>query len=139
MMRSNEHQTAPQALPRASALSGRTGPESEAPGPLHPAPSNAPCPGRPQVGDKLPSVQLDELGNDGPSKVSLEEVFKGKKGVLFGVPGAYTPGCSKTCVCPCPAACRFPVARCSPCAGHAALSRVTHCSSCAGHARLSRI
>ncbi|XP_028916999.1 peroxiredoxin-5, mitochondrial [Ornithorhynchus anatinus] len=47
-----------------------------------------------KVGDKLPSVELFEE-NPG-NKVNLEELFKGKKGVLFGVPGAFTPGCSKT-------------------------------------------
>ncbi len=30
------------------------------------------------------------------NKVSLEEVCAGKKVVIFGVPGAFTPGCSKT-------------------------------------------
>lgn len=31
--------------------------------------------------------------------VSLKELFAGKKGVLFGVPGAFTPGCSKVGGC----------------------------------------
>ncbi len=30
------------------------------------------------------------------NKVNLEEVCAGKKVVIFGVPGAFTPGCSKT-------------------------------------------
>lgn len=47
-----------------------------------------------KVGDKLPSATLHE-GNPGNS-VDPAELFKGKKGVLFAVPGAYTPGCSKT-------------------------------------------
>ncbi|KAL6045852.1 hypothetical protein STEG23_024356 [Scotinomys teguina] len=47
-----------------------------------------------KVGDSLPSVEVFE-GEPG-KKVNLAELFKGKKGVLFGVPGAFTPGCSKT-------------------------------------------
>ncbi len=33
-------------------------------------------------------------GNPG-NKVSVSELVKGKKVVFFGVPGAFTPGCSK--------------------------------------------
>ncbi|XP_010955382.1 peroxiredoxin-5, mitochondrial [Camelus dromedarius] len=47
-----------------------------------------------KVGDAIPSVVVFE-GEPG-NKVNLAELFKGKKGVLFGVPGAFTPGCSKT-------------------------------------------
>ncbi|KAF6105681.1 peroxiredoxin 5 [Phyllostomus discolor] len=47
-----------------------------------------------KVGDAIPSVVVFE-GQPG-NKVDLAELFKGKKGVLFGVPGAFTPGCSKT-------------------------------------------
>uniref|UniRef100_A0A2K6G3Y7 thioredoxin-dependent peroxiredoxin n=1 Tax=Propithecus coquereli TaxID=379532 RepID=A0A2K6G3Y7_PROCO len=46
-----------------------------------------------KVGDAIPSVEVFE-GEPG-NKVNLAELFKGKKGVLFGVPGAFTPGCSK--------------------------------------------
>ncbi|KAF6105683.1 peroxiredoxin 5 [Phyllostomus discolor] len=46
-----------------------------------------------KVGDAIPSVVVFE-GQPG-NKVDLAELFKGKKGVLFGVPGAFTPGCSK--------------------------------------------
>ncbi|XP_059574546.1 peroxiredoxin-5, mitochondrial [Alligator mississippiensis] len=47
-----------------------------------------------QVGDRLPSVEVFE--GDPDTKVNLATLFQGKKGVLFGVPGAFTPGCSKT-------------------------------------------
>jgi 2-Cys peroxiredoxin 5 len=48
-----------------------------------------------KVGDKLPSVNLFE-GNPG-TKVNIADLFAGvKKGVIFAVPGAFTPGCSKT-------------------------------------------
>ena len=46
-----------------------------------------------QPGDKVPSVELFE--NTPKEKVNLAELFAGKKGVLFAVPGAFTPGCSK--------------------------------------------
>uniref|UniRef100_A0A8C9ZVV4 Peroxiredoxin-5 n=1 Tax=Sander lucioperca TaxID=283035 RepID=A0A8C9ZVV4_SANLU len=47
-----------------------------------------------QVGEHLPAVEVQE-GEPG-NKVSMDQLFKGKKGVLFAVPGAFTPGCSKT-------------------------------------------
>lgn len=47
-----------------------------------------------QVGEKVPSATLYELGNDGPAPVTTDELFKGKKVVVFAVPGAFTPTCS---------------------------------------------
>ena len=46
------------------------------------------------VGDKIPSVDLYEMTADGPSGVSSEECFAGRKIVLFALPGAFTPTCS---------------------------------------------
>ncbi|CAB1316113.1 unnamed protein product [Coregonus sp. 'balchen'] len=46
-----------------------------------------------KVGEKLPAVEVHE--NEPGNKVSMDQLFKGKKGVLFAVPGAFTPGCSK--------------------------------------------
>lgn len=48
------------------------------------------------VGDKIPSVTLHTMGAAGPTALGTEEIFSGKKVVLFGVPGAFTPGCSAT-------------------------------------------
>jgi len=45
-----------------------------------------------QVGDTVPNVVLDE-GHPG-GKVALESLLAGKKVVLFGAPGAYSPHCS---------------------------------------------
>ncbi|XP_013386184.1 peroxiredoxin-5, mitochondrial-like [Lingula anatina] len=45
-------------------------------------------------GDRLPNIEVLEKTPN--TKVNLGDLFKGKKGVLFGVPGAFTPGCSKT-------------------------------------------
>ena len=49
-----------------------------------------------QVGDKIPSVSLHTMGAQGPEGISTDEIFSGKKVVLFAVPGAFTPGCSMT-------------------------------------------
>lgn len=49
-----------------------------------------------QVGDKIPSVTLQVMGEKGPEKVTTDELFSGKKVVMMAVPGAFTPGCSMT-------------------------------------------
>jgi glutaredoxin/glutathione-dependent peroxiredoxin len=47
-----------------------------------------------KVGDAIPSMKLTAATPDGPKEVTTEEVFGGKKVVLFAVPGAFTPTCS---------------------------------------------
>ena len=44
-----------------------------------------------QVGEKIPSVKLKRTDM---SDVTTDELFGGKKVVLFSVPGAFTPTCS---------------------------------------------
>ncbi len=46
------------------------------------------------VGDKIPNATLHQLGAKGPAAISTDEIFKGKKVVIFAVPGAFTPTCS---------------------------------------------
>jgi len=45
-------------------------------------------------GDKIPDVKLTEMTDGRPSQVSLAELSKGKRVVVFAVPGAFTPTCS---------------------------------------------
>jgi peroxiredoxin len=47
-----------------------------------------------KVGDKVPSVKLKQMTPEGVKEVSTDDFFKGKKVVLFAVPGAFTPTCS---------------------------------------------
>jgi peroxiredoxin len=47
-----------------------------------------------KVGDTIPSMKLMVATADGPKETSTDEIFKGKKVVLFAVPGAFTPTCS---------------------------------------------
>lgn len=47
-----------------------------------------------KVGDAIPSMKLMVATADGPKEISTDEIFKGKKVVLFAVPGAFTPTCS---------------------------------------------
>ena len=46
------------------------------------------------VGDRIPNIELAVMGKDGPENVSTDEIFNGKKVVLFALPGAFTPTCS---------------------------------------------
>ena len=48
-----------------------------------------------QVGDRLPAVNLKQLTANGIKDVPITELTKGKKVVLFAVPGAFTPTCSE--------------------------------------------
>ena len=48
-----------------------------------------------KAGDTLPQdLKFKEMGESGPKDVSVGDIFKGKKVVLFAVPGAFTPTCS---------------------------------------------
>ena len=54
-----------------------------------------------KVGDKLPAGTLQEFYavekdgcSIGPNPVKVEDLTKGKKVVIFGLPGAFTPTCS---------------------------------------------
>jgi glutaredoxin/glutathione-dependent peroxiredoxin len=49
-----------------------------------------------KVGDRIPSLTLKKMGEKGPENITTDEIFKGRKVVLFAVPGAFTPGCSVT-------------------------------------------
>jgi peroxiredoxin len=48
-----------------------------------------------KVGDKLPNATLRLVTEDGARPVTTQEFFAGKKVVLFGLPGAFTPTCHK--------------------------------------------
>lgn len=48
-----------------------------------------------KVGDRLPEAKFTIMGEDGPKPVSSSDLFKGKRVVLFAVPGAFTPTCSE--------------------------------------------
>ena len=47
-----------------------------------------------KVGDTIPAATLTIMGADGPQPITTDEIFSGKKVVLFAVPGAFTPTCS---------------------------------------------
>ncbi len=48
------------------------------------------------VGDRIPAVEIKTMGPEGaPVPVNTGDVLGKGKVVLFAVPGAFTPGCSK--------------------------------------------
>ncbi|MFY9625018.1 MAG: peroxiredoxin [Rhodoplanes sp.] len=46
-----------------------------------------------KVGDRIPEAKFRVMSEGGPAWKTTDEVFKGKKVVLFAVPGAFTPTC----------------------------------------------
>jgi len=46
-----------------------------------------------KAGDRMPAGKLKTMTKEGPKDLATEELFKGKKVVLFSVPGAFTPTC----------------------------------------------
>jgi peroxiredoxin len=48
-----------------------------------------------KVGDRLPSAKFKVMTAEGPAEKTTDDIFKGKKVVLFAVPGAFTPTCHK--------------------------------------------
>src|ERR1700726_3133214 len=48
-----------------------------------------------KVGDRVPNGSFTVMTGEGPKPMSTDELFKGKKVVLFAVPGAFTPTCHK--------------------------------------------
>jgi peroxiredoxin len=48
-----------------------------------------------KVGDTVPAVTLKRLGDAGMEDVDTGALFKGRKVILFSVPGAFTPTCHK--------------------------------------------
>ena len=47
-----------------------------------------------QEGDKLPDATMHLMKGGRPTPVTTNDLFAGRKVVLFAVPGAYTPTCS---------------------------------------------
>ena len=47
-----------------------------------------------KVGDRMPEGKFTVMGANGPEALTTDQLFSGKKVVLFSVPGAFTPTCS---------------------------------------------
>ena len=48
------------------------------------------------TGDRIPSVELQMMVDGRQTNINTDEIFNGKKVVLFAVPGAFTPACTST-------------------------------------------
>jgi len=47
-----------------------------------------------EVGQKLPNATLTMMGPEGVQQVDLASRLKGRRVIIFGLPGAFTPTCS---------------------------------------------
>jgi glutaredoxin/glutathione-dependent peroxiredoxin len=48
-----------------------------------------------KVGDRIPEATFRVMTSDGPQARTTDDIFKGRRVVLFGVPGAFTPTCDR--------------------------------------------
>jgi glutaredoxin/glutathione-dependent peroxiredoxin len=46
-----------------------------------------------KAGERMPAGKFRRMTKDGPKDMTTDELFKGKRVVLFSVPGAFTPTC----------------------------------------------
>ncbi len=46
-----------------------------------------------RAGDKMPAGKFKRMTKEGPKDITSDELFSGKRVVLFSVPGAFTPTC----------------------------------------------
>ena len=46
-----------------------------------------------KAGDRMPAGTFKRMTREGPKDLTTDELFKGKRAVLFSVPGAFTPTC----------------------------------------------
>ncbi|HYB05487.1 MAG TPA: peroxiredoxin [Methyloceanibacter sp.] len=46
-----------------------------------------------EAGERMPSGTFKRMTKEGPKDLTTDELFKGKRVVLFSVPGAFTPTC----------------------------------------------
>ena len=46
-----------------------------------------------KAGDRMPAGTFKRMTKEGPKDLTTDELFKGKRVVLFSVPGAFTPTC----------------------------------------------
>jgi peroxiredoxin len=46
-----------------------------------------------KAGDRMPAGTFKRMTKEGPKDLGTDELFKGKRVVLFSVPGAFTPTC----------------------------------------------
>jgi glutaredoxin/glutathione-dependent peroxiredoxin len=47
------------------------------------------------IGSRVPAGKFKVMGESGPAEMTTEQLFAGKRVLVFSVPGAFTPTCSQ--------------------------------------------